>query len=135
MKTLFAFLLALAVAGCGGEHEHSGDGCGEGAHDHSPHDGTLLDLGDHEGHLEVVLDHGSGTATIWLSTPERKDLKAEEAPVFSFVADGKPKQVTGKGSGAKWVFTDEALKGEPEKAKFRVKANGTTYTTAFDHAH
>ena len=134
MKTILAFLVALAVAGCGADHDHSEDG--GGGHDHSPHhDGTLLDLGDHEGHLEVVLDHGAGTMTIWLSNPDRKDLTPDEAPVFSFVADGKPKQLTGKGSGAKWVFTDEALKGEPEKAKFRVKANGTTYTTAFDHAH
>jgi hypothetical protein len=95
----------------------------------------VLTLGEHEGHLEVKLDHDAGTATIWASTNARADLGLDEAPVLNFASDGKPVQVTGEGEGHMWVFTHEALKGEPHNAKFKLKVGGRTFTPKWAHEH
>lgn len=131
LMTAFLFFVA-----CGkDDHDHDHENGREDDHHHEArHGGDMVELGDHEGFMEVKIDHDAGTLTIWLSG-EDGALAADKAPVLSFVADGKPVQVEGKGSGDKWVFTHAGLKGEPEKVKFSVTASGKTFRPKFDHHH
>ena len=134
-RMLALFLLPFAIA-CGGD-DATPAGCGtDDDHDHSAkHGGELMTLGDHEGHVEMKLDHDSSSVTIWLSTTKREDLEADEAPVLNFMSVGEPVSVTGKGAGAKWVFTHDALAGEPENGKLRIKIGGRTFTPKLVHSH
>jgi hypothetical protein len=141
----FAFLTALlfALAACGEEHDHSADDGHdhaaeeEGAHEEhaAQNGGELLELGEHEGHAEVKLDHDNGVLALWLWNAEMKPWTADKPPVLNFTLDGKPHSLTAEGEGAEWMFTHEALKGEPENVRFRVSAGGTTYQAQWMHQH
>ena len=131
--------LLFAFAACGREehdHEHDGE---EEAHEHeehaAEHGGDLVEFGNHEGHLEVKIDHDTGTMTVWVYDGEMKALALDSAPVLNFTAGGAPKQIEGKGKGSEWTFTDDALKGEPENVRFKLVAGGRPYTPSWEHAH
>jgi hypothetical protein len=51
------------VAGCG-EREQTTSSAGH--HHESPHGGTALELGNHEAHLDVVLDPAAGKVTAYV---------------------------------------------------------------------
>jgi len=133
MRILVTMLIGLALAACNGkddhDHEHEAD-----HEDHSAqHGGDLLEFGKHEGHVEVVHEDETGTVKIWIYDGEMKPLSLDGAPTLSFTADGAPKQMTATGSGSEWTFTDESLKGEPEKARFKLVAKGKPFTPAWEH--
>ena len=135
--------LALLFVGCG---DKDADKAGDGAKDPEAHDdhahaakhgGTLLELGAHEGFLEVKLDHDTGTVTIWSYLGEElKETKLGDVPVLNFKAADKPMQLKGKlQSDGSWQFVDASLKGEPEGARFRIVMAGRTYSPEWGHTH
>jgi len=135
-------LLGLAIAGCGHDdgHDHDEDGChshDDHDHDHAAkHGGHLHELGDHEGFLEVKVDHKAGTCEVWVYLGEEMtDASLKDAPVLNLKTKDGPKQLEATGSGAHWTFTDAALKDEPESARFVIAVGGKTYNTALDHDH
>ena len=138
MKYLLCSLLVFAVA-CGKDdhdHDHGGDGCGEAAHDHSAkHGGEVSLLGDHEGHIEVKVDHDASTITIWISDNDRKDKDLDEAPILTYMSMGDPAQVKGTGGPSKWTFKHDDFVGKIENAKFRLKMGGKTFTPKMAHEH
>ncbi len=142
MRILVTMLIGLALVACGGkdDHDHAhDDGHDHGAEDahhedHSAqHGGELLEFGKHEGHVEVVHEDETGTVRIWIYDGEMKPLNLDGAPTLSFLADGASKQLTAAGSGSEWTFTDVSLKGEPEKARFKLVAKGKPFTPPWEH--
>lgn len=142
MKTFILVLVPLIALGCGEEkgHDHEDEGHEEHAHDEHAHEakhgGDLITLGDHEGFLEVKLDHDAGKLTVWVYLGEEmKSASLDRAPVLNFKTDSGPKQLTGEASGGKWIFTSDALRGEPEGARFRIVMGGKSYSPEWDHHH
>ena len=136
MKILTIALAALFLVACKDDqgHDHGKNGHGHG-HDHSAkHGGDMVELGAHEGFMEVKLSHEEKILTIWL-TGESGPIKPEKPPVANIVVDKNPVQLTAKSDGDKWVFAHESFSGEPEKIRFRIAMNGKTYTPTWTHRH
>jgi hypothetical protein len=95
MRTFVAFLLAFAVAGCGAEHDHDHDHETEHAgHQHvAPHEGLLVELGNHAANIEFVFDAKKGELIAYLLGPHA------EQPVRS---DAESLDVTVQ-VGNKWI--------------------------------
>ena len=132
--------LALVFVGCGGDADKTGDNGKEpespDEHAHAAkHGGTLLEVGAHVGFLEVKLDHDKGQVTVWAYLGEKlTDAKLGDAPRLNFKAGDKPMQLKGTANAdGSWVFSDAALKGEPEGARFRVVLGGKTYSPEWAH--
>lgn len=126
--------IALALVACGGEEEgHEGHGeAGHEAHE-ARRGGTLVEFGDHEGHVEVKHDDAAGKVSIWVYDAEMNELALDGAPVLNFTGPDGPCQVEGKGEGAAWTFEHEDLKGEPGNARFKLVAGGRPYTPSWEH--
>ncbi|MEM8884327.1 MAG: hypothetical protein AAGD14_09675 [Planctomycetota bacterium] len=137
MTRLMTALLAATLLACG-DHGHGHDH-GHGSHDHHhdpKHGGHLTELGAHEGFLETKLDHAAGTLTIWIYLGEEMiDTQPAREPVLNLKTKDGPKSLTAKREGDHWVFRDDALKSDPEEARFRIVAGGKTYTPELVHHH
>ena len=133
-----ALVLSLFVFGCGEGHDHADHG-DEGLEEHSEHasqhGGEMTILGDHAAHFEVKHDDGAGTVTVWVSDGDMKPTKPDEAPVLNFVTDAGPQSITATEKDGAWVFSHEALKDEPQKARFLLKIGGKSYSPDFAHKH
>jgi len=133
----YAILCAalVALAACGNdahEEEHA-----EEAHAHAAqHGGEIVVVVEHGLFLEVKHDEEAGAMTVWAYAGEAMaDAKLDEPPVLNFVGESGPTQLTAEQAGGAWTFRDDALKGEPEGARLRLRAGGKTYTPALPHAH
>jgi len=143
MKTFLTLFAALAIAACGGAEKGGSGGSGakeeEHAHAHGAHGGEVADLAPpgaaEEGEVETKLDHAAGTVTLWAVGPGGNEMTFDEPPVLNFVSDQGPVSVRGTKDGDGWVFRHDALKGETENARFRLKAGGKTYTPELTHHH
>lgn len=137
MKTLILTLVtAVAIVGCGEEAKHVDHGQEtEEHHAHeAKHGGDLIALGDHEGFLEVKLDHDAGTLSAWVFMGEgMSPASLDSAPILNLMTDAGPKQLTAEMSDGAWVFADEVLKGEPQSPRFRLVVAGKTYSPEWDH--
>jgi len=135
-KLILLPALLFALGACGGEKDHDDhDGHSEEEHGHAAkHGGDLIPLGEHEGFLEVKLDHDAGKLSVWVYLGEEMNAASlDRAPVLNLKTAAGPKQLTGEGSGGTWSFSDAALKSEPESAAFRIKMGGKTYSAAWEH--
>ena len=142
IRTIALLFTAALFLGACGDKETGTEGGTETQEEHdehahaAKHGGDLLELGAHVGFLEVKLDHANGRATVWpYLGEEMQDVKLAKAPVLNFKSGAGPVQVTAELEDGVWVFSHEALKGEPEGARFRVVMAGKTYNIDFDHAH
>ena len=140
MKFFCALALAALIAGCGDGHDHDGEeGNGHEGHEHAhaaKNGGVLRELGDHEGFVELKVDHDKGVVTLWVyQGEEMSEATVSEAPVLNLKTDKGPKQLTGEGTGGVWVFRDDILKGEFESARLRLSMNGKSYTPEWTHGH
>jgi len=143
MKTLILLLVpALALVACGGEKSPDQEGesqAGEAPEEHG-HEakwgGDLIVLGDHEGFLEVKLNHDAGMLAVWVYMGEEmKPASLDKAPILNLKTAAGPMQLTGEGEDDEWTFTDECLKGEPESARFRITVEGKSYSPEWGHQH
>jgi len=64
LRLLLGALTLAALAGCKPHDDHSRKG--EGHAHQAPHGGTLLELGDHAGNLELLRDTKNGTLSVYL---------------------------------------------------------------------
>ncbi|MEX0726595.1 MAG: hypothetical protein WEB58_20630 [Planctomycetaceae bacterium] len=128
---------ALFLAGCGGEkdgefREYSADdqkaeekAIKEAAHDHDhdhghghgPHEGHLLELGEHEYHAEVVFDGASRNLTVYILGADAKSPLpiANDAVVFE-LEEGEDE--------LELAITAVPLEGEPEGKSSRFEVAG-----------
>jgi len=138
-------LFSLALVGCGkaeegqGEQPEQGEQAEEQPEEHGAHEakhgGELVALGDHAAHIEVLHDDGAGTVTVYVYDGAVEPMEPDAAPVFNFVTDEGPQSVTAVATDGAWIFTHEALKDEPQKARFLVKLGGKSYSPDFAHKH
>lgn len=140
MMLLVASLALLGACGNGDHsHDHEKDTAATPGHaEHGPHQGELIELGAHVAHLEVLHDEDAGTITLYSLDAELKPIALTKAPVLNLPTSAGQKQVVATargGSSSEWVFSDPALKGEPEGARLRVVLNGVTYTPDLPHHH
>lgn len=80
-----AALLLLLAAACGREPRSQGEVAGEGGGGHAhkaPRGGTLVALGDHEAHLELLLDGEAGELTAFvLDGRAEKAVRVKQASI------------------------------------------------------
>ncbi len=120
----------------------------EHAHDnhHKPkHGGKILEVGDHEAHLEVVHDQVKGTIKIFVMDKNHKDKKISEAPKLNiyYKADGKEqkKQVSSTFAEADqkeshiFVATDDAFKTKDFKGKIAIKIDDKSFQVDLDQSN
>ena len=130
--------LLFALGACGEEKGHDEhDGPDEDEHGHeAKHGGELIVLGEHEGFLELKVDHDAGKLSVWVSMGEEMNpATPDRAPVLNLKTADGPKQLTAEGSGDTWTFSDEALKGEPESARFRIVVAGKSFSPEWEQDH
>ncbi len=105
------------------------------------HGGHVFALAGGAAWVEFVYDDGWGTLTIHLVDTEGRELEFDEAPYLNLVLDEEPRRVEGRREvdiltgEAPWVFEDDGLLGETERARFHLVVGGTTYVPPFAHAH
>jgi hypothetical protein len=145
-RELALIVAAAALVACGKESPPAGGTPASGgpstqapAHAHEgKHGGALVDLGDHEGHLEVVHDAKAGTLSAWVTDADLKPV-AVEAPVVNLTAGGVQVPMMPAAGGTSptdaWTATHEALKADPLEGRIRVKIGDRTYQAAIPHAH
>ena len=87
LRHSFATLLAAATllfTACGGhDHAHSAKGSDGHSHGHAhtaPHGGLLVELGDHQFNLELLLDRATGTLTAYMLDAHAEDFVRVEWP-------------------------------------------------------
>jgi hypothetical protein len=132
-----ALVFSLCLFGCE-DHDH-GDHAETGENEHADHaaqhGGEISILGDHAAHLEVIHDDEAGTVTVWIFDGDMKPAEPDAAPVFNFVTEEGPQSLEATKKEGAWVFSGEALKGEPQKARFLLKVGGKSYSPDFAHKH
>ena len=116
--------------GCGGSqpadnpdaHSHAGHDHGEHAgghsHDNAPHDGTIVDWGGGDFHVEFVVDHDKQEATVYILDDNAKGaapIVAEEVqlaikePVTQIALKAAPQEGDPEGSSSRFVGTHENI--------------------------
>lgn len=158
---LLAF--AFGFAGCSRhDHDHGHDHHG---HAHTaPHGGTLVEIGEHQFNVELVLDAQAGKLTVWLLDAHAEHFVRSAAPQLEIVTRvaGEARTLallpvansaTGESAGdtaqfeatADWLRGLPALAGEFRQLNFRgavfsnvvfsVAAGVPEATAAHNHAH
>jgi hypothetical protein len=144
MKTIAMLLIAsiALLSACGNAEDPKANKkvpAKHSSHDeHGPHGGELIELGQHEAHLEVVHDDAAGTITLYALDANLKPIALAKGPVLNFNASSGPKQLVAtavRGSSTEWIFSDPSLRDEPEGARLVVVLNGITYTPELPHGH
>lgn len=165
MRTFsFSFIVVLAacvgsLSGCGPKPTPSstsepaaetGD-AHDDAHSHpdeGPHHGTLVELGNHEYHAEVVHDAESVTVYLLDSAAEKQVPVDSEEITMNLVHDDAPKQFTlaaspdttdPVGKSSRFVIEDAELVGHLDDAsaapKLSVTIDGTAFQGEIQHDH
>lgn len=118
-------------------HDSGAHGEGEAAHEeHGPHGGELIEIGDHLAHIEVLHDDDAGKLNLFALDTDMKPIALDKAPFLNLMTDAGPKQLKATALGtlkSEWVFSDSALKSEPEGARLRIVLRGVTYTPELPH--
>ena len=84
IRNLICLLAALALlTGCS-EREHTASSAGH--HHESPHGGTAVELGDHEAHLDVVLDAATGKLTAYVMDAHAENFVRIPLESFEIIA-------------------------------------------------
>lgn len=151
MKTKQAIVIILSIAlgvllsSCGDDHDH---GKGKGHHHDAPHDGVLIECGEHQYNLEIVHDAETGDLVIYVldghaSKPVRIKqesievaihLEGKEQQVFTLnaIADSQQEKTVGN---TDFFRINEALPGAKEfKGSVKsVTIEGTSYENKSFH--
>lgn len=135
-SALAAFTLALLV-GCGTtpttpvtekpKHNHPSAG---------PHGGPLVEWGEDEMHLEVVIERPTGTATVYVLDEEAKAEVSVTARTLTMSLNGEPPTVVTltavPGSSSRFVGTNEVFKKDDRLAgSVSGEHNGKRYSGKF----
>ena len=121
-------------------HEHH--------HEHGPHGGHIIELGEEEYHAELAHDEAAKTVTIYLLDKTAKVAVpiADPEIVLNLVVDGQPLQVKlaaapqegdPAGHSSRFSLADEkvleALEAPKTTGRLNVTIGGKSYTGAVEH--
>jgi hypothetical protein len=101
-------------------------------HSHDPkHGGYVLEIGAHEGHVEIVHDAKAGTLAAYVYDEEMKPV-ASAAPVVNLTKGRvqftmSPLSGAGAGPADAWTAMHDGLKATPLAGRLRVKIGDRTY--------
>jgi len=148
IPVLLCILGLLIVPGCGTDEpdqtssEDTAAADTENAHGHShlegPHGGTLLDVGDHAAHLEVIHDHENGKFVLHVFGEDMKTpLNADAAPLINIKTADGPKQIESRAVEGASTFEaeDPGLKGDALEGQIVLAANGKRYYVPLPDQH
>lgn len=142
LGALVAAVLCLGPWGCGEPHsDHSGGSHPAGGHAHEPkYGGILVELGNHEGNVEVVLDPAAGRLTLYVLDAHAENFVRLPVSSIAVVADapGGPRTLnlqpvantaTGEKAGdtsqfevvEEWLKTSPTLTGRIQELPVRSK--------------
>ena len=92
LRLVLLVAVTLGVAGCGGSQDAE-EGHGHGGHGHEPkYGGQLVELGHHEGNLEIVVDAAAGKLTAYVLDAHAENfvrLPLESIAVVVVAAEGE----------------------------------------------
>lgn len=136
LPALLALLVAFGTGGCGGHddaeaHDAHEGGAAHTGHVHQPkYGGTLVELGQHEGNVEVLRDPAAGKFTLYVLDAHAENFVRIPARTVTLVAEvgGSPRELvlqavgnaaTGETPGntsqfdgtAEWLKSDAPLTG------------------------
>lgn len=164
-RSLFAGALAaamlgcLVLSGCGSSTPTTNGGAGapngghkheEDDHAHGPRNGQLLELGQEEYHLELMLDDKNNTVTCYTLDKEGKNDVAVDAEdiTLKFEIAGSPKEwkllpasPNAEGKASKFVLVDQELATALEehetdlKSRIAITIDGKNYEKPFKFHH
>jgi hypothetical protein len=105
-------------------------------HSHDPqHGGRVVELGEHEGHLEIVHEATTGTLTAYVYDADMEPTLAE-APVVNLTKAALQVPMTPLGSPGPradaWKAVHEALKSAPLEGRLRLKIGEKTYQASLE---
>jgi len=95
---------------------------------HAPHGGTLVELGDHFAHLELLFDAGGGIVTLWVLDGEAEQAVRLTQETVAIIVDApasvvdrplellaRASSLTGErvGDASEFALTHGALRGLP----------------------
>jgi hypothetical protein len=144
-----AIAAALALAGCSKEPDPKPATPGSGvtppaAGDHShvaPHGGEVLDLGDHEYHLELIHDHTGGRVTVYVLEADLKTPIAVAAPTIVIATKEGPKEFTltavnpaADGTADTWKGSHPGLIADPWDGRIRLTIRGKAFQSPLEGA-
>jgi hypothetical protein len=127
MAPVFA-ALGLGLAGCGKSENHADEDHGK-MHVHvAPHGGTLIELGEHEGNLELVRDASAGKLTAYVLDGHAENFLRLPIPGFAMTA-----QVAGKPETLSFQAVGNTATGEKvgDTSQFEAKAEWLKTTGEF----
>lgn len=135
---------ACGLAACGEKPAPSAPG---GAHDHAhdekpPHGGEVLELGNHEVHLEVMHDHDGGNIGVYVYGASFEKPLHVARPVVNTQGKDGPVEVVltavdpkPDGTAHHWKGQHAALIADPWVGNLQVVVNGKTYQSPLEGAH
>ena|GEM_PF-1541977 len=153
---VFSFALSVLFIGTGvdglqAQQASAPNDIAKHAHpDHGPHDGELLELGNEEFHVELVVDEAKKQMVIYLLEKDAKTSVAIEAPfvTVNLRLSGKPKQIQlpsiprttdpkGQSScfGAVSAELFSALHSTKADPKLAVRIRNKAYVAKLVHSH
>lgn len=154
-----AFATAIALAGCGGPgqeyHPVPKDVSVQDQpheHEHGPHGGHLVELGQEEFHAEVVFEAKAAKITVYLLDSTAKNASPTDARTITLklAIDGKtqslslaaaPQPGDPQGRSSRFELAGNAdikshIKDEEDlKGSVTAEINGKTYTGEIKHEH
>jgi phage baseplate assembly protein gpV len=141
-SALLSLIPLLALTACGDKDKNGkAPENAEKAHEHvAPHGGELLELGDEQGHVELVHDDEAGKITMYIYGSETsKPISVEKPSVTIQQKDGTAIELTMVAQDAKadgtahtWVGEHAAVKVEPLDGRVRLKIAGKQYQSPLE---
>jgi hypothetical protein len=158
-RLLLLSIVVLLTACSKHDHDHAGDHDHHGHAHTAPHGGTLVEIGEHQFNVELLLDPAAGKLTAWLLDAHAEHFVRSPLPALEVVLqpNGTPRPLTllpvansatGETIGntsqfeatAEWLRGAGPLAGEFPRLEFRgavfsaVKFKVSPATATSDHS-
>jgi hypothetical protein len=86
MPTRLLVLATVLLLSACSKHDHDHAGHDHHSHAHTaPHDGTLVEIGEHQFNVELLLDATAGKLTVWLLDAHAEHFVRSAAPQLELV--------------------------------------------------
>ena len=129
-------------------HDHDDDHAGHGHPSKGPHHGSLIELGDHEYHAELLHDDATKAVTIYIldKSAKKEFAIAGDSVTLNLVVDKKPMQFKlatklgegdTEGKSSRFEIVDEklveALHGKTTSGRLNVTIKDKPYVGKIEH--
>ena len=137
-------LLALGLGACGDKGAPAPKS--DAGHEHTPpHGGEMLELGNEEGHLELMHDHDGGNVTVWVYDGKMKPVRVAAPTIVVQMKAGGTQEFTltavdpqPDGTSDTWKGQHDGLKTDPWEGRIRVTIGGKPFQSPLEgpaHTH